>query len=68
MSYCPPECSLTICTAVAVLQNCTESPAEMYGNIIKSKVDDADNVQAVGYIVYTAQAILQKVGCWAGWT
>ncbi|GAB4813424.1 hypothetical protein N2152v2_000470 [Parachlorella kessleri] len=41
-------------------EECTESPAELYGNIIKSKVDDADNVQAVGYIVYTAQAILQK--------
>lgn len=41
-------------------ENCTESPATVYGNIIKDKIKDGDASQAVGHIVYTAQSILEK--------
>lgn len=40
---------------------CTEVPSAYYGNIIKGKLNsNSDNAQAVGEIVYTAQAIMQS--------
>ena len=32
----------------------------MYGSILKTKMNDAGDAQAVGHIVYTAQAILER--------
>lgn len=50
-------------------QTCTEEPGAVYGSILQEKMSDSENSQAVGHIVYTAQAILQKAAnqvcvCW----
>lgn len=51
------------------LQVCDQAPETIYGSIVADKVNsDTDLAQAVGQIVYTAQAIMEnaadKVGGW----
>ena len=51
---------------------CDQAPSTIYGSILRSKVNaDSDLAQAVGQIVYSAQAIIQnaadKVGGGEGW-
>jgi hypothetical protein len=44
-------------------QVCDEAPAAQYGNIVQDKVNtDSDMAQAIGQIVYSAQAIVEKAG------
>jgi hypothetical protein len=44
-------------------QVCSEAPSAEYGNIVQGKVNqDNDMAQAVGQIVYSAQAIVEKAG------
>ncbi|KDD74358.1 chitin synthase, partial [Helicosporidium sp. ATCC 50920] len=51
-----------IVTTVSALswEVCDEGAAQIYGRILSSKMDDADASQAVGEIVYAAQAIVQQ--------
>jgi len=58
-------------TCPARLQVCDQAPETIYGSIVADKVNsDTDLAQAVGQIVYTAQAIMEnaadKVGAGGG--
>jgi len=41
-------------------ETCTQVPSAYYGEIIKGKMNSDESAQAVGNIVYTAQAIVQS--------
>ncbi len=66
-----------LCSCLPAPQVCNQAPDTVYGTIIQDKINhDLDLAQAVGRIVYTTQAIVEKAadqvggggGLWArGW-